>query len=62
MTIENIYCESYQIYYVTKRTVLKPIIGGGKVTIPKRVRDDLDLEKGDEVLLTVRPASEVVDE
>lgn len=36
------------------RTTMK-IVGNGKVTIPKIVRDELDLGQGDIVELDVRP-------
>lgn len=36
------------------RKAIQPLHSGGKVTIPKRIRDDLGLEDGDDVEILVR--------
>lgn len=45
---------------MTERILLKPLVGDGKVTIPKRFRDELDLDIGDEVYMSIKPASEAL--
>jgi len=34
---------------------VKRIVGDGKITIPKEIRDELDVSEGDVVTIDVRP-------
>lgn len=40
------------------REAIRSLIANSKVTIPKRIRDDYDLENGDEVFITVEPVDQ----
>lgn len=40
------------------RKAIQPLLGGGKVTIPKRIRDDLNLEEGDDLEMLIRRVEE----
>lgn len=41
------------------RKAIQPLLGGGKVTIPKRIRDDFGLKKGDEIEFLIEPVDEI---
>lgn len=45
------------------RKCIVPMHGGGKVTIPKRIREDLHLDDGDDVeLLVQKPDTESMED